>query len=506
VISSTPRSRIELGVLGSLVTGYLRGHRDLLPDLDLWLDPTAAEPGEPLAFPAVRELIAGDLEREIESAYAWIDPNPIRHSPLTQIHLAQTVGGREVVIKLRRPDAADIVSRALPALLRATDELAQLAGLSAAEGAELARGLRHWLAEEIDAPGELANLQRLQLRGRHHPAFFLPRPRVDLSGPLVLVFEARRGVPFDELARLVAEKRLDQISRLELNRVELGNNLVRTLLHQIFIAESFVSHLMPEHLIALPDDRVSLLDFSHVARVDPIIRRNQFRYVAAIGAVDAERILAAITELAEPPSYDAREAFAEAFRRQLRQWERDEEWETTRSDELAKYLLETARLARRHGYRIDESTLTLLRALWSADSIAKQLSARGGLGTVAPAFFSPRWLLGLLQEVWQERFPSLGFDLVDLLTDGPGNFVRILSDIADRRFVLRVQAIESPESRRAAADRSRLMAVSGLIIAVAVAGAALWLSTHVPIYVWAMLGALVLALLLVFALLWRRLE
>lgn len=500
-----PQSRIDLGPLAEIVSNYLRTRPDLVPDVEEWLAPPSQGSADAIAFSTIRGVLAEDLGQAVEAVYSWIDPLPLRKGPLSQIHVAQTTTGHEVAIKVRRPDAADLVSRALPALQRSMEVLARRAGLPATSGSELTQGLRDWLDHELDAARELANLERLHSRVARDEGFVIPRPRHDLSSPRVVVFELRRGTPLDELARDIANTRSDQASRLEFDRVELGTNLLKAVLHQIFVAETFVSSLAPEYLLATAGNRISFLDFSHVERIDPIVRRNQYRYVAAIGAVDVERMLGGVAELAESPDNTASEAFATGFRHQMREWEHDPDWETTRGARFADCLIDTLRLARRHGLRFEGPVLTLARTLVVADGLAKPLSVRTRLGTVAAAFFLPRWLAGFAQEVWQQQLPSVGFDIVDLLTDAPGNLVRVLSDIADRRFVLRVQAQESEETRHAAAMRSRLLATSALIIGVTILAAALLVSGSTSLVAWtgvASVGALVL---LLFGVLWRRL-
>jgi ubiquinone biosynthesis protein len=495
-----------LGPLASVVINYLRSKPDLLPQFDHWIVPLPAAPSEALSFALVRKVVAEDIGEDIEAVFSWFDPAPVRYGPLAQVHVARTVGEREIVVKLRRPDAAEIVARELSILERAMRTLAQLAELSEVESSELEQGLRKWLTQEIDAPGELANLERLQVPGSSDPGSVMPRPRRDLSGPRVFACEMARGVPVKELIRMVSTKRADRIERLDLVPIDVANNLVRAVLHQMFVAESFVTTVVPESVVALPDDRVSFLDFNRVGRIDPLIRKNQFRYLTAIGAGDVERILGAINELAESPSSEATEAFAVDFRRQMRAWERERQSETAVAEPIADHLVQTLRLARAHGLRFGDPVLTLVRTLWVADCTAKQLAADAGLGAAARAFLSRRWMVGYAQELWQERFPGLGFDLVDLLTDGPGNLVRILSDVADRRFVLRVQAAESEESLHAAAVRSRLMATSWLIVAVSILASALWLSASTSPLAWIIVGVPGLALLALFAVLWMRLS
>lgn len=493
----------DLGPLTLIVRQYLLSRPDLVGDIDLSLSAPYVSQADPLSPSAIRKLIGSDTGRDADSVYAWVDPIPIQQNGLTQVHLASTISGREVVIRLRRPDAAEVVARELPQLLRGIDGLVKSAGLPAGLGLPLKQGLKDWLEAEMDAEAEITNLRRVRAKGAQSASFSIPKPRGDLSGARVAVFEALRGVPLTEL--LQEPRSGGQHATIDFDRGVLAGNLLRSVLHQMFTGGTFVLSLAPENIFALADDRLCILDFSHVGVMNPLVHRNQYRYAAAVDSVDTERMLEAIEELAEFPDRESIEAFGDEFRKAVRQWERDDGWDNRRDRPLDDYLLATVGMARRHGLVFDQSILDMVRALVSAGKLASELSGRPKLGSSARAFFSQHWFSGIAKEVWRERSPSVGFDVIDLFTDSPGNLVRILSDVADRRFLLRVQTVESEASRHAAAARARLLAVAGLLVGVCVWGAALWLSPATSGLEWFIFTIGTAALAVVLAIQWRRL-
>lgn len=491
----------DLGPLSSIVRQYLLSRPDLIGDIALPFATLQGDEFDPLSPSAIRKLISDDIGRDADGVYDWLDPIPLLQNGLTQVHLANTTAGREVVIRLRRPDAADVVARELPRLMRGIDGLAKSAGPQVV--VPLKEGLKDWLKAELDAEAEIANLKRIRARGVQSASFSIPKPRGDLSGPHVAVFEALRGVPLAELLQAPRPGRGGQ--GIDFDRNILSGNLLRSLLHQMFAGGTFVLSFAPENIFALADDRLCILDFSHVGVVNPLINRNQYRYAAAVDSVDTERMLQAIEELAEFPSRESVEAFSDEFRGALRQWERDDGWDERRNRPLDEYFLTTVEMARRHGLVFDQSTLDMVRALVSADRLAGALSGRSKLASAARAFFSERWFSNLAKEVWRERSPSVGFDIIDFFTDSPGNLVRILSDVADRRFLLRVQTVESEASREAAAARARLLAITGLLVGICIWGAALWLSQTTSGLEWSIFSVGAATSAVAFAILWRRL-
>jgi predicted unusual protein kinase regulating ubiquinone biosynthesis (AarF/ABC1/UbiB family) len=494
--SLATKSPVTLGRLAPYVIDYLRSRPDLLPEFDRWVDPAEHAVSAAMAFTEVQDLLAAELERPLDAAFQTIDAVPIRMGPLSQIHLAATTASLPVAIKARRPDAEHIVANELSFLLRALDDLTVRAGQGKSVNQELKDGLRRWLADEIDGPGEHDKLVRLRRRNVGEPGSFIPRALPDLCGAHVLVFEFPSGVPLAQV--------WDQFAPDEFDSNEVARKLVRSVLHQVFIGDLFIASLDARNILVLADGRISFLDFSHIARPDPIIGRKQFQYAAAIRTADVDRVLAGIHELADFPTRGVGEGFDADFRRLVRQWERDYRAEP-RGNRLAEHLLTTAQLARRHSLTVDQSVLDTACILWRADRAAKSIAPYISLDTVAPDFFASDWLSGLLRSVRDERMPGLGFDIVDLCTDSPGNLVRILSDLADRRFVLPVQSIESDVNRVAAATRARLLAVTGLLIAVSVIGGALKITSIASVFAWAAVVGVSIALLVVFGILWKRL-
>ncbi|MES0361915.1 MAG: AarF/UbiB family protein, partial [Anaerolineales bacterium] len=58
----------------------------------------------PVSWDEARQVVESELGAPVEELFAQIDPVPIASASLAQVHVAQLVGGEEVVVKIQRPN------------------------------------------------------------------------------------------------------------------------------------------------------------------------------------------------------------------------------------------------------------------------------------------------------------------------------------------------------------------------------------------------------------------
>ncbi len=65
----------------------------------------------PFGFAKVKKIVEADLGKPIAELYAEIDPRPVAAASVAQVHRARLPGGREVAVKVLRPDVRRQVER-----------------------------------------------------------------------------------------------------------------------------------------------------------------------------------------------------------------------------------------------------------------------------------------------------------------------------------------------------------------------------------------------------------
>ena len=114
---------------------------------------------EPFPFEEVDRIVSGELGVRLSKAFAYFDPDPLAAASLAQVHRAQMRDGREVVVKVQRPNIREQIVEDLEALLQIAEFLDVHTELGKRyDFANMLHDLRTSLLRELDFKLEANNL------------------------------------------------------------------------------------------------------------------------------------------------------------------------------------------------------------------------------------------------------------------------------------------------------------------------------------------------------------
>ena len=216
--SRAVRLRKALESLGPIFVKFgqmLSTRRDLLPadvadELARLQDRVPPFPGEA----AVREIERG-LGRPLDELFDDFDRTPQASASIAQVHFARLKDGREVAVKVLRPNMAPVIERDL--------ELLRTAGSLLMRVSADARRLRpldvidefdKYLHDELDLIREAANANQLRRNFEGSRLLRVPEMYWDWCATNVLTMERMHGFPVSQVERMrEAGVDLKQLSR-----------------------------------------------------------------------------------------------------------------------------------------------------------------------------------------------------------------------------------------------------------------------------------------------------
>lgn len=253
---------------------------DLLPDA-FRLELAKLQDRVP-AFPfaEVRRIVEHDLAAPLESTFSAFDETPIAAASVAQVHRATLRhDGREVAVKVRRPDLLEKVrlDRAiLLALGRVLETLVPTLRLVALEGAlrEFCRAVE----AQIHLRNEAANNRRFTRSFETEPDVRFPALVDALCTDRVLVMELIHGVREEEI----------EASGLDVRRiVESG---MRAVCRMIFSHGFVHADLHPGNLRFETPGRIVVLDLGLVGELGEVERRTNARLLFALSTGDGATV------------------------------------------------------------------------------------------------------------------------------------------------------------------------------------------------------------------------
>jgi ubiquinone biosynthesis protein len=464
----------RLGPVFIKIGQHLALRPDVIPQAycDEFLLLVDAVPPQP--FVDSHRTIAEDLGQDPDTIFRFIDPVAVGAASLAQVYRGITNAGTEVAIKVLR----DGIVRQVDRDLRRVRLIARLLGRAATTGVQartVAEEIARWLHEELDLGRELRNIERMRALPWDPARTRIPRPFPGLSGPRVLVMEFLHGVAFTETLRLVRIGRIDRLDTLGVAPDILAENLLETMLQQVFRNQLFHADTHPGNLIALPGDKVGFVDFGLVDTLDESMRDNLVRYLRAVYLGDAEAMLDGLLELLIAGENADVVAFRTAFIERTHRWRAGRQvpdGEPAESENggspIARYLVDVLALARRSGLQLPSSMLSIYRSLVAAETIAYELGSEADLASVGRTFFTRLQTDSLRALFDLPNLKTRAIQLAELAVTAPAQVQRLLNDLAEDRFVLQVETTESAAARRNADRRARLIAACILSVGLAV--------------------------------------
>jgi ubiquinone biosynthesis protein len=296
------RLRQAFGHLGSSYVKLgqiISGGEGLFPDELVTEFKLLRDQVPPERFDDVRSVVEIDLGGSLEELFAEFDEEPIAAASIAQVHAARLVTGEEVVVKVQRPQVAQLFRDDIAALSWLAPRLIGRIPVTAlANPPALVELFAETVIEELDFRLEAENmldianvLARTEQRG-----IIVPRPHPTMVTRRVLVMERLRGFAFEDVESMHAAG----IDTHALLQAGLIASLEGALIYGVFHGDLHGGNLVVE-----PSGRTALFDFGITGRLDEPQRLAFLRLLVLGTTGDVRGQLAALRDLgAFPPDVD----------------------------------------------------------------------------------------------------------------------------------------------------------------------------------------------------------
>jgi len=385
----------------------------------------------PIPVERVAAIIEKELGASVSKLFASFDPVPLGCASIAQVHRAELHDGRQVAVKVQKPEVA--------AQLRSDLDVLRSFALAADHLTQVGRRvrLRDWLNEfaktlmqELDYQAEAENLQRFGQHLKPFKPLWVPQPIWDYCSHRVLTMELAQGVRVDMIP---------DVRRTEQPMAPLAAALIRGYVDQIFVHGEIHADPHPGNLRVTPAGRLAIFDLGMVAHMPPRLRERLLKLLFA--AVDgrgeevADEIIGISTRL---EFFDEERYLRETGQIIAR-------YAANSSFSEGRVVLDLVRIATASGLRTPPELSLLGKALLNLETVCRLLS---------PDLDTRRIVEKQLQHVMRARLKkslsaanlaSEAMEMQQLLRDGPRKMTDILALLAENRLQMKVTGLE--ESR-----------------------------------------------------------
>lgn len=366
-----------------------------------------------IPFTQVREIIERSLDRPLEASFRSLSESPLGSASIAQAHLAETLEGERVVVKVIKPGVAEMIESDLTLLSIVGVFLQWL--IPRYQPRQIVREFSSYTRKEVDYTFEADNAETFAANFRDIPDVAFPRIHRHLSSREVLTMEFMDGFkPGSPPTALLSDEERERV-------VDLGAaSIIRMLYRDGF----FHADLHAGNLMILPGKRirVAFIDLGMVGRFEERTRRQMLYYFHALVTGDVEGSTRYLVDMAtvgkggDPAGF--RRAVADLSRRFVSLGSRGE-------ISVAQLILESVGLGGRYRVFFPVEMTLMVKALVTFEGVGRMLDPQLDVAAVSQKHvsrifqqqFDPRLLMKQLLRGSPEMV-DLAIRLPQLLSAG----------------------------------------------------------------------------------------
>lgn len=407
----------------------------------------------------VRDVVAVELGGDLESAFASFDLEPLAAASIGQAHTAKLRDGTDVVVKVRRPRAAEQAEQDLEIV----QHWADLASRHWAEAAGydlvgLAENFAYTLRAEMDYLREGRNAEQFAANFAREPDVQIPKVFWEATTSRVITLERIRGIKITDLAALDAAG---------LDRREIAQQATRVIAQMVFEDGIFHADPHPGNFFVGSDGRIAMIDFGMVGTLNERLREQLGKCLVALVRDDPDRLTDLLLSLGTSTRPVDRARLRDDLARLLAGRGGRRLGETAVSTVIGEIL----EIVRRHRMTVPRDLALLLRAFVIEEGIAVQLDPEFRLIEALTPYAHRQLAAELSPTALAERLKRVGLDLAALTLDVPDELHRILEAVAHGGIEVHLRAAEvQPLVTRAERVGNRIAA--SLVVAAVIDGGA----------------------------------
>ncbi len=438
----------------------LAGRPDLLPEPYLKALARLQDNVQPFPYEEVEKIILTELNVKISKAFSRFDPKPLAAASLGQVHAAALRDGREVVVKIQRPNIRPQITEDFQVLEQIAAFLDNHTDIGRRHRfGEMMDEFRHSIQQELDYVREAQNLIVLAENLKEFPLIVVPQPVKDYSTKCVLTMDFVKGTKITSVGPL---------AKMEMNGEALAEELFKAYLKQVLVDGVFHADPHPGNVFLTDDGRIALLDLGMVGHITPRMQENLLKLLLAIGeghADDAADLVIRISKTADDFNPDD-------FRRRIGQLIAGQQHQGLQHINVGAILLEVGKNAGDNGIFIPGELTLLGKTLLQLDEVGTildpEFDTNASIRRNASALMAQR----MGKSASQGSVYSELLDMKHFVGGLPARLNHIMDAISNAQLEVKVKAVDA-KLVMAAFQKIANRVTTGIVLAALIVGASL---------------------------------
>ncbi|EXS34331.1 ABC1 kinase family protein [Acinetobacter sp. 826659] len=404
----------DMGPLAIKLGQLLSTRRDLIPPEILAQLVLLQDQVKPFNSNVAKQRIQESLKADVNTLFARFDDQPLAAASIAQVHTAALHDGREVVVKVTRPDIRNQILQDFEILAWLGNTLeSRLEAARALHLTEIIQDYRQIILNELDLSIEADNTRRMRHYFTGSTMMYVPEVYMDTKD--VMVAERITGVPISDTATF---------DRLGMDRAQLAEKGLTIFFTQVFRDNFFHADMHPGNVfvetINPSNPRFIALDCAIMGELSKHDQMTVARMLLAVMNSNFMQLIQIVHQAGWIPPGTDQDALAREMRRTVGPMV------SKPMDQLdfAGILIQVMNIARRFHLETPPQLMLLLKTLVHVEGLGTDLYPQLDIWKLAKPILT-EWVKSNMNPV--KNVKELGQQLPDLLL-GAQDFPSLIID------------------------------------------------------------------------------
>ncbi len=404
----------DMGPLAIKLGQLLSTRRDLIPPEILAQLVLLQDQVKPFDSNVAKQRIQDSLKADVNTLFARFDDQPLAAASIAQVHTAALHDGREVVVKVTRPDIRSQILQDFEILAWLGNTLeSRLEAARALHLSEIIQDYRQIILNELDLSIEADNTRRMRHYFTGSTMMYVPEVYMDTKD--VMVAERITGIPISDTATF---------DRLGMDRAQLAEKGLTIFFTQVFRDNFFHADMHPGNVfvetINPSNPRFIALDCAIMGELSKHDQMTVARMLLAVMNSNFMQLIQIVHQAGWIPPGTDQDALAREMRRTVGPMV------SKPMDQLdfAGILIQVMDIARRFHLEIPPQLMLLLKTLVHVEGLGTDLYPQLDIWKLAKPILT-EWVKSNMNPV--KNVKELGQQLPDLLL-GAQDFPSLIID------------------------------------------------------------------------------
>lgn len=424
-LESLGSTYIKLGQL-------LSTRRELLPPEFILALKKLQSNVEPVAYPDIANVVQDELKAPINKLFSFFDDKPLATASLGQVHRATLMDGTEVVVKVQKPNIVATIKDDLASMRKLVNFLNEKSeSFRKYHFQSVLNEFEDNIINELDYDTEFHNLNVISDNLEEFTLLHFPKAYKSYSTHRVLTMDFIVGDKLDEIS---------EFYKTEVNGKVIAKQVFEAYLKQIFVDGFFHSDPHLGNMILIDNDNLGIIDLGMVTKLGPDLRKDLLTLLVAISSgkgAEAAEIAYKLSSNIPGVNQDI-----VIFKQMISNLIKEEYDRSVKQIKAGSILMSVSKIASNSGLYFPQELSSIARTLMYLDDLARildpEFNPHEAVRDNATKLFKANYTENLsLSDVF------LGAqDLKNFISEFPSKANRLLDDINNQKFSLKIDAID----------------------------------------------------------------